>query len=105
MLDILTKNIEALIMSDQDILMHEILIEPISYRVAVSVEYTHPSNKYWEPMLRNNSTVEANNWIAQLAFVVHSLLENAICISDNQVEIDNASELFLILDSFLEDKD
>ena len=81
--------------------MSEIVLEPITYRVTVCVEYTHPSNKYWEPMLKNRSTIESNNWIGQLAKVIQPLLEETYCISDDSDEIDNASALHILLDEYM----
>lgn len=101
MLDLLTRNIKSLVTSEEDIAEEDIVWEPMSYKITVSVEYTWPSNQYWEPLLRNQSVMETNNWIGQLAKVIQPLLEETYCISDNSDEIDNASALHILLDEYM----
>ena len=101
MLELLSRNIANLLSSDDDINEDFIIDATMSYRVTVSVECTWPGNKYWEPMLKNQSIKETDDWIAQLANVITPLLEETLCVTDNQEENDNACHMHSLLSFFL----
>ena len=89
-----------LYVSDKDVLIEQILIEPIVYRTTVCVEYTTKNNKYWEAMLKDVQIRQTNDFVSQLVCSMQVLLEEIGCASDNRDELDKVSSLHCLLEQY-----
>ena len=101
MLEQIAHNIASLFIDDDDILIADIVIEPMSYRTTVCVEYTYPSNKYWEPMLKDTKILQTDDFISQLVTSMQTILVEVACVSDNKEEIAKVCSLHSYLDEYI----
>ncbi len=102
MLDLLSRNIVNLLSNTNHINEEDCNPITMSYKVTVSVECIWPDEKYWQPMLRNQTVTKTDDWITQLSKVIAPLLEETLCITDNQEENDKACSLLMMLTHFNE---
>ncbi len=89
-----------LVITEEDITKAQIMLEPLTYRTTVCVEYTHPSNKYWEPMLKDTQIRQTNDFVSQLVCSMQVLLEEVGCVSDNRDELNKVSSLHCLLEQY-----
>jgi hypothetical protein len=89
--------------TEEDIMKEQIKIEPLTYRTTVCVEYSTPSNKYWEPMLRTQTIREVNSWMEEIAKVSVSILNEAILSTNNVEEMNECMNFRFFLESYLKD--
>ncbi len=79
------------------------MAEPITYKTTICVECTWPSNKYWEPMLKEQKIRQTNDWIKDFASISVNMLNELILCTNNTSEMTNAMNLRFFLEAYIND--